>query len=144
MTFTVLVVHAAATWALVGLIWTVQLAHYPLFAKVGRDAWPAYHQAHMRTITFVVAPLMLTELLTAGWLALRPPPDTCPPMPIVGIALLAVIWLSTAFVQVPYHRKLERGLDEPVVRALVRSNWIRTVAWTARGGLVLAWVLRVH
>ena len=27
-------IHNAATWALVGLIWTIQLAHYPLFAQV--------------------------------------------------------------------------------------------------------------
>ena len=30
-----LAAHAAATWALVGLIWTVQVVHYPLFALVG-------------------------------------------------------------------------------------------------------------
>jgi hypothetical protein len=26
--------HNASTWALVGLIWTIQLAHYPLFANI--------------------------------------------------------------------------------------------------------------
>lgn len=140
---TVLVVHAAATWALVGLIWTVQAVHYPLFAKVGREAFPAYHRAHLKQITFVVAPLMLVEALTGGWLVLDPPEGTCPPMPIVGAALLAVVWLSTAFVQVPYHRRLEAGFDDAAARALVKTNWIRTCAWTARGGLVLAWLLRV-
>jgi hypothetical protein len=64
-------------------------------------------------------------------------------MPIVGAALIAVVWLSTAFVQVPYHRRLEQGFDAAAARALATSNWIRTFAWTARGGLVLAWLLRV-
>ncbi len=140
---TVLVVHAAATWALVGLIWTVQAVHYPLLAKVGPEAFVAYHASHMRRITWVVAPLMLVEAGTGAWLVFASPPGTCPPMPIVGAALIAVVWLSTAFVQVPYHRRLEQGFDEAAARALATSNWIRTFAWTARGGLVLAWLLRV-
>jgi len=50
------------TLPLVGLIWFVQIVAYPLFARVGADAFPAYHEAHARLITFVVAPLMVLEL----------------------------------------------------------------------------------
>ena len=31
-----LLVHLAATWFLAGLIWVIQLVHYPLFAAVER------------------------------------------------------------------------------------------------------------
>ena len=68
--------HAASTWALVGLIWIVQLVHYPLMATVGTPQFPSYHAAHAQRITWVVAPLMLAELATAGllvWLGERNP-----------------------------------------------------------------------
>ncbi|WP_407539465.1 hypothetical protein Q0M94_15005 [Deinococcus radiomollis] len=29
----ILILHAAVTWALVGLILTIQLVHYPLFSR---------------------------------------------------------------------------------------------------------------
>jgi len=29
-----------------------------------------------------------------------------------------------------------RGLDAALVRHVIRTNWIRTLAWTARGFLV--------
>ena len=48
-----LAIHAAATWALVGLIWTVHVVHYPLFAAV-KTGFRAYHEAHMQRITLVV------------------------------------------------------------------------------------------
>ena len=46
----------------------------------------------------------------------------------------------TFAVHVPQHRNLHRGFDARVLRALVGSNWIRTLLWTARGATVL-WML---
>jgi hypothetical protein len=57
-----------------------------------------------------------------------------------GLALVAAIWLSTAAIQVPCHAKLAAGFDAEVHARLVSSNWIRTVAWTARGLLALAMI----
>ena len=54
-----------------------------------------------------------------------------------GLALLAVIWLSTALVQVPLHRRLQGGFDAAAHRRLVRTNWLRTAAWTLRAALAL-------
>ncbi|MEQ1727476.1 MAG: hypothetical protein ABL982_03770 [Vicinamibacterales bacterium] len=51
---------------------------------------------------------------------------------VAGAVLLAIIWASTALLQVPAHNRLERGFDADVHRRLVRTNWIRTVCWTAR------------
>ena len=61
----------------------------------------------------------------------------------VGLGLLGIIWLSTALVQVPRHSQLSRGYDAKVIGELVGSNWLRTVAWTLRAGLVLLWAGRL-
>lgn len=128
-----LATHVAATWALVGLVWTVQLVQYPLFAQVGVDAFPAFHARHARQITWVVAPLMLAELATAALLVLR---GTQTPWLLASLAPLAVVWLSTWLVQVPLHEQLAHGFDADVHRRLVATNWIRTAAWTLRGACV--------
>lgn len=125
-----LVLHALSTFALTGLIWTVQVVHYPLFASVGKEAFAAYHARHVQRMTIVVAPLMLAEAATATILLFRDPTWRVPALLLLGI------WLSTAFVQVPCHRRLEAGQDPAVIRRLVGTNWIRTGLWTARAVLV--------
>lgn len=129
-----LLVHAAATVAMAGLVWFVQLVHYPLFARVGPDGFARYEAEHTRRTTWLVAPLMLAEAATALVLLVADPS----PLTVAGALLLGVVWLSTALVQVPLHRRLERGFDVEAHRRLVRSNAVRTAAWTGRAAIALA------
>jgi len=133
--------HAFATLAMAGLIWFVQINHYPLFAIVaeaGDGGWTRYERAHQSRTTVVVMPLMLAELATAMWLALDRPDGAGAGLAPAGLALLGVLWASTFLVAVPLHRRLARGFRAETHRALVLTNWIRTLAWTARGVLALA------
>jgi uncharacterized membrane protein len=134
-----LLAHAAATWFMTGLIWMVQVVHYPLFAHVGAEGYEAFHQRHMRLITWIVAPAMLVEAATAAALVAWPP-AAGRGTALLGLALVAVLWLSTALLQVPAHTRLARGYDPAAHRRLVHTNWLRTLLWTARGLLAL-WML---
>jgi len=96
---------------------------------------------YVRRTTLVVAPLMLTELATAIWLALWPPAPQLVWTTTTGLVLIVVVWLSTGLWQVPCHRQLERGLDPVSVRRLAATNWARTLAWTARAALALLLVV---
>lgn len=142
MTSATLILHAAATWAMTGLIWFVQVVHYPLFARVGADGFADYETAHAARTTWVVAPLMIAEAATALWLALARPPGVRAEAAWLGLGLVVVIWGSTAFLQVPRHSELAAGFSVEAHRALVATNWARTVAWSVRAGLA-AWLLRV-
>ena len=135
-----LVVGTAATWAMVGLIWMVQLVHYPMLATYSALAPATAAEDHQRRISWVVAPLMAAEGVTALVL-LAERPDTMPTWSAwLAAALLGLALLSTVFVQVPLHAQLARGHDVGVAEKLVSTNWVRTIAWTLRG-LLLAWVL---
>lgn len=133
----VLLANVAATWAMVGLIWFVQVVHYPLFDRVGDAECKVYAVEHQRLTTLVVAPLMFVELATSILLAI----DTSRLVPRAlawpALAAVAVVWLSTGLLQVPCHQTLLNGFDRAAYLWLVRSNWIRTLAWTMRGVLVL-------
>ncbi len=124
--------HLLATSMMVAVIWFVQVVHYPLFRRVGRDAFVRYENEHTQRITFIVAPLMGAELVTAALLAVLVEESRLWPWAWGGVGLVAVCWLSTAFIQVPCHRRLSLVYDEAVAVRLIGTNWIRTVAWTLR------------
>jgi hypothetical protein len=84
---------------------------------------------------------MLAELLLAGGLVAAVPADRRP-LAIVAAGFVGVVWLCTVFVSVPIHGRLAAGLDNEQVAALVRTNWIRTITWTARAALLLGWMAR--
>lgn len=134
----VLFLNLVSTWYMVGLIWMVQIVHYPLFAKVSTDNYVQYQELHQRWITPVVGFPMLIEIGTAIIMLTQPPKGISPTWIWIAFALLIVVWLSTAFLQVPCHNRLSLAFDADAHRSLVNGNWIRTICWTLRGGLV-AW-----
>jgi hypothetical protein len=53
----ILLAHFAATCAMAGVIWIVQLVIYPQFSHVGAEAFPPYHAQYTGLVTLVVGPL---------------------------------------------------------------------------------------
>jgi hypothetical protein len=127
---TLLLLHAITTWVLCGLIWTIQVVHYPLFGDVGPENFHSFHGRHMRLITWIVAPLMFLEMGSAGLLLFGGEHSW---LFLLSLMALAVVWLSTVVSQVPMHDQLVRGYNAEVIRRLVLTNWWRTLAWTLRG-----------
>jgi hypothetical protein len=137
-----LLLNTATTGMLIGLILTIQLVHYPLFAAVGEAAWPGYAAAHARRIGVLVVPWMALEAGSALWLVAAPPPGMPRGLLWLALALLAAIWLLTALVNGPRFSRLAAAWSAAGHRGLVQANWPRTVLWTARGGLLLVLLAR--
>lgn len=134
----ILLAHAASTLFMTGLIWFVQVVHYPLAVQVGPVDFVGYQTAHVKRTSWVVAGPMLIEAATTAWLLFNPPPSAPQWLVWLGAFLLGVVWTSTALLQVPAHDKLSRGFDARSAALLVHSNWLRTAGWTARACVVLA------
>ena len=128
---------------MVGLIWFVQIVHYPLFGGVGEEKFVAYAEAHSRLTSRVVGPPMLLEAATTVALLFFRPAEIPAWAAWIGLILLATVWLSTASLQVPRHTALGEGFDAGAHKFLVISNWIRTAGWSARGLIVLWMVAQV-
>ena len=136
-------IQLLATWYMVGLIWMVQIVHYPLMGRVGEESFARYEAEHSHKITPIVGAPMLVELVTAAWMLFAPPPTLPRWVAVVGLTLLVLIWLSTAFIQVPCHQRLAAGFDAAAHQTLVRSNWLRTAMWTVRGVLLAYFAARL-
>tara|TARA_R110002072_G_scaffold1280_7_gene10358 strand:+ start:754 stop:1146 length:393 start_codon:yes stop_codon:yes gene_type:complete len=127
---------------MVGLIWFVQLVHYPLLSRVGDADFVTYEAGHVQRTSWVVIPLMLAELLSSLALVLEGGDLVSRPEALIGLALLAGVWASTFFLQVPLHQRLGAGFAAFDHERLVQTNGIRTALWSARGVLVLSWLGR--
>lgn len=132
--------HALSTLMMAGVIWFVQIVHYPMFALLNGPGFTQYAEVHQKRATVVVAPLMLIEAATATWLVVMPVEGISPLLAWSGLALVLVAWISTALLQVPCHTRLAQAFDTLTIRWLVVSNWVRTIAWSARGVLSLTFL----
>ncbi|MEM1055520.1 MAG: hypothetical protein AAGI52_08325 [Bacteroidota bacterium] len=133
----VFLLHVLATLTMFGVIWIVQVVHYPLFSGVGAEEWRAYSAGHQWRITLIVGPAMVLELATAVWLVLDRPAAFPAWAVLAGLGAVGVIWSATALFSVPAHNALSASWDAEAHARLVSSNWVRTLAWTFRAGLVL-------
>lgn len=122
-------VQLACCLLMTGLIWLVQLVHYPSFHFVHPQRFQEFHLHHSSRITFIVAPLMGLELVTAMLLAYERDNSYAWWLNLLGVAL---IWGCTAFLSVPLHNQLANGYDYDKVNALVVTNWARTLIWSVR------------
>lgn len=130
--------NLVVTGFLTGLIWFVQVVHYPIFARVRPENFHIFHAAHMSLTGKVVILPMLAELGLAFVLAFREGSW----LAWLALGLVGVAWLSTFFLSVPAHGALGKGFDAAAIERLVSTNWIRCWAWTIRTGVIAYLILR--
>ena len=137
MTIWLTSIHLFTTLAMTGVIWFVQIVHYPLFQKVGSNNFVDYETAHTRLTGQIVMPLMLGELITGFALPMYIKQTELSYLLYIGLALIVINWLVTFLFFVPMHRTLCREFDLEICRKLVSLNWLRTVIWSLRSAIVL-------
>lgn len=119
-------IHLWLTIALCTLIWFVQIVHYPSFEFYDADHFKQGMLAHQRRISYLVMPLMLSELFITLFSIFSEP--NLSHFIVLGIVIM--IWISTYFVQIPIHNLLTEKKDHGPIVKLVLTNWIRTVLWS--------------
>lgn len=140
MPATLFLIQLTATLFMTGLIWFVQIVHYPLFAAITPSELPRYARLHADRTGYIVAIPMLLELL-AALSAIAPslrPSFVSRGAAILSAVLVLFLWLTTAVLQIPLHNRLGRASEPALIHRLVLTNWIRTATWTSRSALLLA------
>lgn len=117
-----------AHFGMVVLIWLVQLVVYPAFRFVEADTFRAWHSSYGDRITVIVLPLMFVQLGLSLWRLWDRPSVTS----VLVLGLVLAAWAVTFLLSVPDHGRLQaEGKNLEVIDHLVRTNWLRTFAWTA-------------
>ena len=125
--------HAAAACFMAGLVWTMQLVHYPALEKSSSEV---FARNVRRTIPLVV-PAMAVEAATA-LLLLR----SSNRLAWIGAGLLLFAWVISIFAVYPIHRRLSRTYSDDDFAGLLRMNRLRVAAWSARALVALALLRR--
>ena len=137
----VLLGHLIFTSIMTGVIWVIQIVHYPSFHFIEKELYTAFQKFHMNKISIIVIPIMLAELITGMMLFLDKSPKS--PFLIISFVILVLIWLITGVFFSKAHNELIAGYQELVVNQLVAMNWIRTLLWTLRL-LLLTYFVYLH
>lgn len=145
--YTLFLTHVVLTLCMFGIMWFVQLIHYPLLSRIEEKNFRVCEQWYVRSMIYVISPLMVLELITGLWLLWAIPARVALWVVRLNALLLVVLWASSLCVQLPMHWKLAKGFSTRVYRCLVQTNWIRTLTWSVRACLlvgVLYWLLNVN
>lgn len=121
-----------------GLIWVVQVIHYPAYHFIDQEKFTSYAVFHASRISLVVAPMMIFELVIAIlWVSFLPST-----LAWFNFLTIIIIWGITFFISMPCHKILSIKKDELTIDRLVNTNWFRTIVWTLRG-VILGYYLFV-
>lgn len=138
----ILKVNILTTLFMAGLIWVTQVALYPSFLHAAEEGFARNHDKYRLKIALVATLPMVLEAGSAILLLIYTPLWVRPWEVWFGVGLVGIIWASTLFLQVPLHERLSKAFDREAANGLVSTNWIRTVAWSARAALVTVWLWR--
>ena len=121
----------------VGLIWTIQLVHYPSMKFIPKERFVEYHNFHSMRISILAMPLMLAELVTSLMLFYQNFNNAIQTIFLSNLIIVVLIWLSTFLIQVPLHNALSKEKNTKKLSKLICTNWIRTILWTCRSALMI-------
>ena len=128
--------NLACAFFLTGLVWVLQVVHFPSMPRVGRDGFRDFARSSRARNTALMSGPMLIELIAAAWLAIVMRGG----LPLFAGALVVVIWAVTWGRIAPLHARLIRGYDAALVRRLIAWNWARTAAWSLRSATMM-WIV---
>lgn len=131
-----LIVHLASTLFMVGLIWTIHVVHYPLFAYVGESTYVSFQAEHVNRIGKLLLLPWLTEGVTLLGLLLLAflgkHQNLRLPAFLNGIGMAIALIISGVW-SAPAHGELADGFIQSVHDRLMTANLVRTFAWTLCG-----------
>ena len=128
-----------------GAAFIESFVNYSSWHLVGAAEFTQFHRfISPRVIAFLVAPMLLGTAFTIALLWFTPPG-----IPLwavwIAIGLQAIVWISTATIQLPIQIELSaNGLDVELIDRLIETNfWLRRIPFGVCAGLFLWMASRV-
>ncbi|MCH9611657.1 MAG: hypothetical protein S4CHLAM102_01270 [Chlamydiia bacterium] len=142
---TILLVHAFATWMMIGIVWFVQVVYYPLYKRLS-VTFSDMEKRDLKNMGYLVAPIFFFEAISAVILVWIVQNDVYHILAGINLLLLVFVWIISWIIQFKHHKTQDLLFIHRMHHILLSSNWLRTLVWSIRGFVVLmmiAWVNRI-
>lgn len=141
--FLILLLQVLTTWVLLGILWFIQLVHYPLFRRI-KENFVQYERDHLRRTASLLVPIAVVDIALNVMLVISLEKGSCIFLISFALAMNIITWLSVFFFQVAEHHSLSDHFSKKIVHKLVKTNWVSTIAWTVKAALIFALIVMIH
>ena len=124
--------HFISTSIMVGVIWIIQLVHYPTFLYIDKQKYFNFQKFHMSKVSYLVMPTMTVELISGIYMLLDSENLIENNLFLLAFSFLILNWVITGLVFVKIHNSLLIEYKMQTILLLVKLNWIRTILWSLR------------
>lgn len=131
-----------STFSMFGIIWFMQLIHYPLLNNI-RDGFAQYERADLRRSASFIGPLLILDLVLSIYLIALETTSLLIRLATFNLVLNILYWLWTFLFQLQQHQKLSIGFSKTAIHKLLVSHWVRTSIWCLKVA-TLMWMAFVH
>jgi len=127
-----LLFNLTSTLLIAGVLWFVQLVHYPLFNEIPAKNMVNYGYYHIQKISGIINLLFIVDFTTIVFLLLLVNSDLSATLMIINIAIFGFIVILTRITFLPIHQKLSKNPNSFLISKLINLNWIRTLVWSLK------------
>ena len=135
-------IQIVTSFSMLGIIWFIQLIHYPLLNKI-KEGLSQYEKAHLIRAAYFIGPLLVVDLIASIFLVSFEVRSTLIRLATCNLILNIFYWIWTFLFQIQHHQKLTVGFSKLTIRKLVINNWMRTFLWTVKSA-ALIWMIFIH
>lgn len=128
----VFILHLVSTSIMVGVIWIIQLVHYPTFLFIDKQKYMKFQEFHMSRVSYIVMPTMIAELFSGIYILFYNNVLMVNTFFLLASFSLLLNWVITALVFVKIHNGLLIKYEKNIILLLVKLNWLRTILWSLR------------
>lgn len=132
-----LLVHAAMTLMLCGVVWFVQLTIIPVLVRDTEQSWPQHAQLYRRVFRALFWPLLIVEAGSGIGVALLQPAGIPSWLHELNLSLLLCAWVTVPVMRYGVGHGPVTRYNPVGFRKYARLNWIRVFVWSARSVIVL-------
>ena len=112
---------------MIGVSLITHFVTYPSFKLIKSSLFSEFHKSYTNKMLFVVAPVMILELISSLFLVIF---DVSDNNTEIGLLIsLLLIWFLTFFIIVPIHNKLTVNYNKDLNQKLIKFNGLRTIFW---------------
>lgn len=132
----ILIFQILSCVSLLGLLWFIQLIHYPLLNRI-KEGFVQYERESLKRATYLTGPLMVFDFVLSLFLIAYENTDILIFFACIHLVLGILYWLWTFLFQLQRHQKLTVGYSKKALGKLITSSWFRLIIWTIKSLVLL-------